>query len=93
MGVSISRKEINFLENFGGKSVPEQDSILLANCMESINTDTELKDILNINRAYVRLIRGLCDLVARKKENICTIVQAELMESKMARAKLENYIK
>ena len=52
-----------------------------------------MKIAVNINGAYVRLIRELCDLVARKKEDICTIIWAELIESKMARAKLKNYIK
>ena len=60
MGVSISRDKIKFLENFGRKSVPEQDYILLENSMELIAEDTKLKDFLDINGAYVSLIRGLC---------------------------------
>ena len=80
MGVSISRDKIKFLENFERKSVSEQDYILLENSMEPIAEDTELKDFLDINGAYVSLIRELCDLIVRKKEDICMNICVELIE-------------
>ena len=35
--------------------------------MKPIPEDAELKNFLNINGTYVGLIRGLCDMVAKKK--------------------------
>ena len=71
----------------------EQDQTLLKNGMELIAEDTELKDFLGINRAYVRLIRGLCGLVVAKKDEVCQNLRVELIESNIARIKLESYIK
>ena len=39
MGITISKNEISFLENFGAKSVDEQDAILLNNGMTPIAKD------------------------------------------------------
>ena len=78
MSVSISIKEIKFLKNFGRKSVKEQDSVLTNNRMKPILEDHNLQKFLNINGAYVGLIRGLCDLAVKKKNLKTLAVKDEL---------------
>src|SRR5579864_1147213 len=75
MGVTISTEEISFLKDFGKKSIKEKDEILIANGMKPIEEDIGLREFLKINSSYIGLIRGICDLVLRKKE---ASLQAEI---------------
>jgi hypothetical protein len=76
MGITISIEEVLFLKDFGTKTVSEQDETLLNHGMMPIEEDKALKEFLNINGAYVGLIRGLCDLAVKKKDQeVCALKQ------------------
>ena len=62
---------------FRAKAVLEQDKVLLDNSMQPISTDADLKEFLDINGAYMGLIWGLCELVARKKSERKVELQVE----------------
>ena len=68
MGITISIEEIGFLKNFGGQKVEQQDQILVQNGMNPIPADKVFREHLNINGAYIGLIRGICEMAIRKKD-------------------------
>ena len=92
MGIKISKEEVGFLANFGSKSVEEQDGVLVQNGLIPLAEDKELKEFLDINGAYVGLIRGICDMVLKKKEDITTDLRADIIDLRATLSKNEQYI-